>query len=171
MSNRIVGPPDIGRKTAIVVSAAALLCIAGAGSSVVAVYLPDRAADQTRDAISAQGPKIVTEMLTFDPKSLKQQFERAQSLTTEKYRPQLVKQQEAAKKRRPVVNEYWSTDSTVLSATRNSATMLMFLQGHRGDGNEQRFITATVRVSFVKAKDGRWLVDELTRNQRIPGQK
>jgi Mce-associated membrane protein len=165
-------PPGSGRKTAIVVSAAALLCIAGAGSSVVAAYLPDRAADRTRAAISAQGPKIVTEMLTFDPKSLKQQFERAQSLTTEKYRPKLVEQQEAAKKRRPVVNEYWPTVSTVLSATRNSATMLLFLQGHRGDGNEERPISATVEVSFVKAKDGRWLIDEFYPNPKeFPGQK
>ena len=155
-------PHGVGRTTAIVVSAAALLCIAGAGSSVVAVYLPDRAADRTRDDISAQGPKIVTEMLTYDPKSLKQQFERAQSLTTEKYRPQLLKQQETVKKGHPVVNEYWFTDSAVLSAARDKATMLVFLQGHRGGGNEQRFITATVRVSFVKAKDARWLVDDLT---------
>ena len=54
------------------------------------------------------------------------------------------------------------TDSTVLSATPDRATMLLFMQGHRGGGNEQRFITATVRVSFAKATDGRWLVDDLT---------
>jgi Mce-associated membrane protein len=155
-------PPGIGRTTATVVSTAALLCIAGAGSGVVAVYLPDRASDQTRATISTQGPKIVTEMLTYDPKSLKEQFARAQSLTTEKYRPQLVKQQETVQKGHPVVNEYWFTDSAVLSATRNKATMLVFLQGHRGGENEQRFITATVRVSFVKARDARWLVDDLT---------
>jgi Mce-associated membrane protein len=155
-------PPDVGRKAALVVSAAALLCIAGAGSGVVAVYLPDRAADQTRAAISAQGPKIVTEMLTYDPKSLKQQFAHAQSLTTEKYRPQLIKQQETVQKGHPVVNEYWFTDSAVVSAARNKATMLVFLQGHRGGGDDQRFITATVRVSFVKGPDARWLVDDLT---------
>jgi len=155
-------PVGTGRRTAIVVSVAALLCLAGAGSGVVAVYLPDRAADRTRDVISTQGPKIVTEILTYDPKSLKQQFAKAQSLTTEKYRPQLVKQQETVEKGHPVVNEYWFTDSAVLSATRDKATMLVFLQGHRGGGNEQRFITATVRVSFVKAAKKRWLVDDLT---------
>ncbi|MGA8545785.1 MAG: hypothetical protein WB785_11085 [Mycobacterium sp.] len=166
-------PAGIGRKAATVVAAAALLCIAGAGSSVVAVYLPDRAADRTRDAISVQGPKIVAEMLSYDPKSLKQQFERAQSLTTDGYRPKLVEQQEAAKKRRPIVNEYWAVDSTVLSAARNRATMLLFLQGHRGDGNEQRPISATVRVSF-KAEGGRWLVDNLdpvAKPRPVQGQK
>lgn len=155
-------PVDIGRKAATVVCTAALFCIAGAGSSVLAVCLPDRASDQSRDAILAQGPKLVTEMLTYDPKSLKQQFARAQSLTTAKYRPQLVKQQETVEKGRPAVNEYWVTDSAVLSATRDTATMLVALQGHRGEGNEQRFITATVRVAFIKAADERWLVDDLT---------
>jgi Mce-associated membrane protein len=153
-------PPNIRRHAAIVVGAAVALCVAGAGVGVFAIYLPGRAADQTRSAVSAQGPKIVAEMLTYDPKSLKQDFERAQSLTTDKYRPELVKQQESVQKGHPVINEYWVTDSAVLSATRDSATMLLFMQGHRGGDNE-RFITATVRVSLVKGKDGRWLVDNL----------
>ena len=167
-------PPRIRRLTAIVLSTAVLLCIAGAAVSVLAVFLPDRASDQTRDALQAQGPKIVTEILSYDPKSLRDEFARARSLTTDNYRPKLVEQQESAQKRRPIVNEYWATDWTVLSATRNHATMLLFLQGHRGDGNDQRPITATVRVSFVKAKDGRWLVDDLnvlTKPKPPKGQK
>jgi Mce-associated membrane protein len=39
--------------------------------------------------------------------------------------------------------------------------MLLFMQGHRGGGDGERFITATVRVSLVKAKDGQWLIDNL----------
>ena len=154
-------PADIRRRAAIAVGVAVLLCVGAAGVSVLAIYLPDRAADQTRTAVNAQGPKIVTEMLTYDPKSLKQDFERARSLTTDKYRQELVKQQESVQKGHPVINEYWVTDSTVLSAARDSATMLLFMQGHRGGGGDERFITATVRVSFVKGKDGRWLVDNL----------
>jgi Mce-associated membrane protein len=154
-------PRGIRRLAADVVVSAALLCIAVAAASVIAVCLPDQASDQTRAAISAQGPKIVTEMLSYDPKSQHEQFAHAQSLTTERFRPQLVAQQEAVKGH-PVVNEYWATDNAVLSATPNRATMLLFMQGHRGTGNEQRFITATVRVSFVKAADACWLVDDLT---------
>lgn len=154
-------PADIRRHAAIAVGAAVLLCVGAAGVSVFAICLPERAAEQTRTAVNAQGPKIVTEMLTYDPKSLKQDFDRARSLTTDKYRPELVKQQEAVQKGHPVINEYWVTDSTVLSAARNSATMLLFMQGHRGGGDDERFITATVRVSLVKGKDGRWLVDNL----------
>jgi Mce-associated membrane protein len=154
-------PADIGRHAAIAVGVAVLLCVGSAAVSVFAIYLPDRAADQTRTEVNAQGPKIVTEMLTYDPKSLKQDFERARSLTTDKYRPELVKQQESVQKGHPAINEYWVTDSTVVSAARDSATMLLFLQGHRGGADGDRFITATVRVSLVKGKDGRWLVDNL----------
>jgi len=154
-------PADIRRSAAITVSVAVSLCVGGSAVSVMAIFLPDRASDRTRVALAAQGPKIVTEMLTYDPKSLGADFERARSLTSDKYRPELVKQQESVQKGHPVVNEYWVTDSTVLSATPDQATMLLFMQGHRGGGGEERFISATVRVSFVKAKDGRWLVDDL----------
>jgi Mce-associated membrane protein len=154
-------PADIRRRAAIAVGVAVSVCVGAAAVSVFAIYLPDRAADQTRTAVNAQGPKIVAEMLTYDPRSLKQDFERARSLTTDKYRPELVRQQESVQKGHPVINEYWVTDSTVLSAARDSATMLLFMQGHRGGGGDERFITATVRVSLVKGKDGRWLVDNL----------
>ena len=154
-------PADIRRRAAIAVGVAVALCVGAAAVSLFAIYLPGRAADQTRTAVSAQGPKIVTQMLTYDPKTLKQDFERARSLTTDRYRPELVKQQESVQKGHPVINEYWVTDSTVLSATRDSAIMLLFMQGHRGGGDDERFITATVWVSFVKGKDGRWLVDNL----------
>jgi Mce-associated membrane protein len=167
-------PAGIRHLSARVVSTAALLCVGGAAAGVLGAYLPDRASDQARAAVLAQGPKIVTEMLTYDPKSLQQDFARARSLTTDRYRPQLVTQQESVQKGHPVVNEYWVTDSTVLSATPNQASLLLFMQGHRGGGNEERFITATVRVSFVKAKGGRWLVDDLnvvTKPKPAQGQK
>ena len=167
-------PAGIRHLAARVVSTAALLCVGGAAVGVLAVYLPDRASDQTRAAVLEQGPKIVTEMLTYDPKSLQKDFAHAQSLTTERYRPQLVAQQQAVQKGHPVVNEYWVTDSTVVSAAPNQASLLLFMQGHRGGGNEERFITATVRVSFVKAKDGHWLVDDLnvvTKPKPAKGQK
>jgi Mce-associated membrane protein len=155
-------PSSIRRLTAIVVSTAALLCTGGAALSVMTVFLPDRASDQTRAAVAAQGPKIVTEILTYDPASLREDFARAQSRTTERYRPQLAAQQEAVQKGHPVVNEYWVTNSAVLSAAPDRATMLLFMQGHRGGGDRERFITASVRVSFAKGADARWLVDDLT---------
>jgi Mce-associated membrane protein len=154
-------PADIRRHAAIVVGVAVLLCVGAAAVSVFAIYLPERAAAQTRSEVNAQGPKIVTQMLTYDPKTLKQDFDRARSLTTDRYRPELVKQQESVQKGHPAINEYWVTDSTVLSATRDTATMLLFMQGHRGGGGDERFITATVRVALLKGKDGHWLVDNL----------
>ncbi len=155
-------PDDIGRLAAIIVSIAGLLCVGGAALSFTVVYMHDRESDQTRAAIQEQGPKIVTEMLTYDPKSLREDFARALSLTTEKYRPQLAAQQEVVQKGHPVINEYWVTNDAVLSAAPDRATMLLFMQGHRGGQNQERYITATVRVSFVKGADARWLVDDLT---------
>jgi Mce-associated membrane protein len=40
--------------------------------------------------------------------------------------------------------------------------MLMFMQGRRGVAPEERYISATVRVSFATNGDGGWRVDDLT---------
>jgi Mce-associated membrane protein len=40
--------------------------------------------------------------------------------------------------------------------------MLMFMQGRRGAAPEERYISATVRVSFAKNGDSGWRVDDLT---------
>lgn len=148
--------------TAVALAVAALLCLGGAGVGYGVVYAQAQATDRTRAEISTQGPKIVAQMLTYDPKSLKDDFARALNLTTDRYRRELAAQQEAVQKGQPVINEYWGSTNSVLEATPNTATMLLFLQGRRGDGQDTRYITASVRVKFVKSGDGRWLVDNLT---------
>ena len=155
-------PPDIRRWTAVAVLTAAALCLGGAAVSYAVVYSVDRAADQTRAQLAIEGPKIVAQMLTYDPKSLHDDFARAQSLATDKYRGQLAAQQDVVQKGNPVVNEYWVTDSSIQSAAPDRATMLLFMQGRRGVAPDVRYITATVRVSFVKGGDDRWRVDDLT---------
>jgi Mce-associated membrane protein len=154
-------PAGIRRHAAYVAGVAVLLCVAGAAVSVFAVYLPGQASERTRTAVNAHGPKIVAQILTYEAKSLKEDFARAQSLTSGKYRPKLVERQKSVQKSPPAVNEYWVTNSSVLAATPNSAEMLLFLQGHRGDADGDRPITATVEVSFVKGKQDNWLVDDL----------
>ncbi len=154
--------PDIRRWTAIALLTATGLCLAGALVSYAVVYSRDRATDQSRAQIAAQGPKIVAQMLTYDPKSLHDDFARAQSLSTDNYRGQLKAQQNIVQKGNPVVNEYWSMDSSIESASPDRATMLLFLQGRRGAAPEERYITATVRVKFAKDGSGHWRVDDLT---------
>lgn len=155
-------PRHIRRLAAIVWAGAALLCVVGAASTFVVTYRPDRESDQTRAEIEAQGPKIVTSMLSYEPKTLHEDFARAQSLTTDRYRRELAEQQETVQKGHPVVNEYWVTNKAVLSAQPRRATMLLFLQGHRGGAAEaERYITATVRVAFVRDANAGWLVDDL----------
>jgi Mce-associated membrane protein len=154
--------PNMRRWTAVVVLVAAILCLGGAAVSYAVVYHPDRASDQTRAQIAVQGPKIVAQMLTYDPKSLHDDFARAQSLATDKYRRQLADQQNIVLKGNPVINEYWVTDSSVESATPDRATMLLFMQGRRGVAPDERYISATVRVTFAKDGKDRWRVDDLT---------
>lgn len=101
-------------------------------------------------------------MLTYDPKSLQDDFARAQSLATDKYRGQLAAQQDLVRKGTPVINEYWVTNSSIESAAPNRATMLLFMQGRRGAAPEVRYISATVRVNFAKGGGNAWRVDDLT---------
>lgn len=155
-------PFDVRRWATVAVLGAAALCVAGAAMSYAAVYAPDRATDQTRAQLDTQGPKIVAQMLTYDPKSLHDDFARALSLATDKYRTQLAAQQDMVQKGKPVINEYWVTDHAIQSAGPDRATMLMFMQGRRGAAPDERYISATVRVTFAKAGGGRWLVDDLT---------
>ncbi len=153
---------NVRRWTTAVVLGAAVLCLAGAAMSYVAVFSRDRATDQTRAQLDIQGPKIVAQMLTYDPKSLHDDFNRALSLATDKYRKQLADQQDMVQKGTPAINEYWVTDHAIQSASPDRATMLMFMQGRRGAAPDERYISATVRVTFVKDGGGRWLVDDLT---------
>jgi Mce-associated membrane protein len=152
---------NVRRWTAAVVLIAVGLCLGGAATSYAVIYHRDRATDETRAQIAIQGPKIVAEMLTYDPKSLRDDFARAQSLATDRYRGQLAAQQDVVQKGTPVINEYWVTDSAIQSASPNGATMLLFMQGRRGVAPGERYITATVRVSFAK-DGGHWQVDDLT---------
>jgi Mce-associated membrane protein len=152
---------DIRRWTGIAVLTAAGLCLAGVVVSYAVVYSRDRATDATRAQIAIQGPKIVAQMLTYDPKTLHDDFTRSQSLATDNYRGQLKAQQDIVQKGNPVINEYWVTDSSIESASPDRATMLLFMQGRRGAAPEERYITATARVQFAKDGDGHWRVDDL----------
>jgi Mce-associated membrane protein len=166
-------PPRARRWTAVGVLVAGGLCLGGAAVSYAVVYHQERTTDQTRAQIATQGPKIVAQMLTYDPKSLRDDFARALSLATDKYRGQLAAQQDVVQKGNPVINEYWVSNSAIESATPDRATMLMFMQGRRGAAPEERYITATVRVSFVKGSGGHWLVDDLSvlTKPKPPGNK
>jgi Mce-associated membrane protein len=155
-------PGNIRRMTGAVVLTAALLCAGGTAMGYVVVYRHDHTLDKVRTQIAVQGPKMVAEMLTYDPKTLQSDFEHARSLTTDKYREQLAAQQQAVQKGKPVTNEYRVVDSAVQSVSTDRATMLLFMQGQRGLPQGERYLSATVRVTFAKGADARWRVDDLT---------
>lgn len=154
---------DVRRRAGAVLLALAVLSGIAGGLGYLAVYRQDRAVDQARAQIAEQGPRIVEEILSYGVDSVDADFTKAQSLTTENYRQQLVAQQDAVRKAGPTTNDYWAVSSAVLpGVTKDAASMLVALQGQRGTNpQELKFITATVRVEFQKSDD-HWLVDNLT---------
>lgn len=155
-------PGNIRRLTAGALLTAGLLCVGGAAMGYLVVYLRDEVVDDARAQIATRGPKMIAEMLTYDPKSLRDDFAHARSLTTDKYREHLARQQEAVEKAHPVINEYWVTNSAIQSATPDRATMLVFMQGRRGAAPDERYITATVQATFAKGPGDQWRVDDLS---------
>jgi Mce-associated membrane protein len=159
-------PARAGRVALIAVSVAAVLAVAAAGLGYTVVYRNDFRTGQAREQVAVEGPKIVEEMLSYDPATLQADFDKAQSLVTDGYRPQLVAQQQAivanGKKSPIIANDYWVTNSAVLSSTEHDATMLILMQGQRGVAPNMRTITATVKVNFQKSGDGKWQVGALS---------
>lgn len=153
-------PRAVRRLTAAVALVAAVACLGGAAVGAGVVYLNQWQSDQTRAQLETLGPRIVIDMLSFEPETLQSDFERARSLATERYRAQLTIQQEAVQEAGAARNQYWVTDSSVLSASPDRATMLLFMQGERGALPNLRPISATVRVVFQKS-GGQWRVDDL----------
>lgn len=156
--------PDARRAVAAVLTAGVVLAAASTGLTYLTVFRHEQAVDRARAQIAEQGPRIVEQMLTYNAGTMKDDFARAQSLVTNDYRDDLVKQQQAVEKNAAASNEYWAVTSSVLpGVTPDRATMLVFLQGQRqAQQQDVRFITATTKVDFVKSGDGRWLVSNLT---------
>jgi Mce-associated membrane protein len=159
-------PRNASSLTVGVFGTAALLCVVVAALGQLLVYQRDRGIDTARTQIAAQGPKIVEQMLSYQPESLPDDFARAQSLATDGYREQLAEQQQHVLEQggKPVPNAYRVVNSSVLSdpaPTPNRVAMLLFMQGQRGDQGKERFISATVRVTFAKV-GAQWRVDSLT---------
>jgi Mce-associated membrane protein len=174
---RVVESPqrNARRIAAVVLVAAAALCVAGAGVGYAVVYRTDHAIDEARAEIAAQGPRIVEQLLSYGATTAQKDFDNAQALATDAYRPVLIAQQQAAAKAGLTSNEYWTVNSAVLSAAPHKGALLLALQGQRGDDPKKlRFITATVRADFEQAGDGHWRVAQLTVLKRpqpdTPGQ-
>ncbi|SEH56579.1 Mce-associated membrane protein [Mycolicibacterium rutilum] len=161
---RVPGPKgDVRPMAATALIVATVICAAAIGSSYAVVYRHEQAVQTTREQITEEGPRIVEQMLSYRKDSLQEDFSRAQSLTTEGYRPQLIEQQKAVEQTGGTSNEYWAVSSAVLAASPDTAEMLLAMQGQRGnEAQDLKFITATVRVAFEKSGDGQWRVANLT---------
>ncbi|MEZ0053430.1 Mce-associated membrane protein [Mycobacterium sp. MAA66] len=164
-----VPPRNAAKHASIALLAAAVLCLAGSGAGL-ARFLHNRAVDQARQQVSEQGPRIVEQVLSYHSDTYKDDFNKAQSLVTDSYRGQLVKeQQRQVAKGAPATNEYWAVSSAVLEPVidPDRVWMLVALQGQRGaDAKGLKLITATLRVEFVRSGDGKWQLSSLQVLQR-----
>ncbi|OBF18424.1 hypothetical protein A5727_11095 [Mycobacterium sp. ACS4331] len=157
-----VKPAGVKRVAAVALTTAALIAIVVAALGVLTVHRPDLRAAQAREQLAVQGPKLVTDMLSYQAATWESDFARARSVVTDAYWPQLEAQQKAIQLAGPVDNDYWSPNSAVLEADGDRGLMLVLLQGQRGVPPNHRMISATVKVQFVRDEDGQWKVDGLT---------
>lgn len=161
---RVVDPrPPNAKRTAVkVVSLGAAVAVVAAALGYVTVYRQDLRLAQAHEQLAVQGPKLVTDMLSYQAATLQEDFERARAVVTDDYRPQLEEQQRNIEAAGAVDNDYWAPNAAVLSATADRGTMLVLLQGQRGTPPDYRTITATVKAEFVRAGANQWKVDNLT---------
>ena len=81
------GPvPDRRRVAAAVLAAAAALSVLAAMLGFGLVYRHQQSLNAARDQIAEQGPKLVSDMLSYQVKSVDDDFAHAQSLVTDGYR-------------------------------------------------------------------------------------
>ena len=149
------------RRTAASALTASALCVVLAAMSHTTVGQHDRRVADARAQIAANGPRMVEQILSYDPETFHSDFDRARSLATDQYRSALSAQQTTIQKAGPVRNRYWATKSAVVAASPRDATMLLFLAGERGTLPHQRYITASVRAKFVQTNPTQWRVDRL----------
>jgi Mce-associated membrane protein len=163
-------PLTARRIVVIAVSVCAGVAVVAAALGYATVYRHDLRLAQAREQLAVQGPRLVTDMLSYNATTLQEDFDRAKSVVTDNYRPQLEQQQaailQASKEnaaKSPVVdNAYWSTNASVLTSAEDRGTMLIFLQGQRGTPPDMRTITATVKADFERVGDGQWKLNSLT---------
>ncbi|MGB0969771.1 MAG: RDD family protein [Mycobacterium sp.] len=163
---------QVRRLVAGTLSVAAVLCVGAVSLSYALVYRQERAVDQARAQLAEQGPRIVEQILSYSADTLSEDFNRAQALTTDDFRPRLIVQQQAVRDAGAVTSRYWAASSAVLSdpsVTTDQGSMLLAMQGRRGaNPADLKSITATVRAEFDKLADGQWLVANLTVLKKPP---
>lgn len=163
---RAVMRPQPGRNprrpAGVVLLTAAAVCASLGAVSYLIVCQRDRAVFDAQAQVTEQGPPMIAQLLSYRPETVQADFGRAQSLASSNYRGRLTAMQQAALQAGPTRNEYWATNTCVLSATRDRVTMLLFLQGERGMPPHQRYLTASVRAIFVAAGSSGWRVDDIS---------
>lgn len=155
-------PPGALKTAARVAAIGALVAALTAVLGYATIYRADLSERQAREQLAAQGPQLVLDMLSYRKETLEADFDRARSVVTDAYRPELQAQQDSVRQGEIVDNEYWAPNATVLHNTGDRGTMLVLLQGQRGVEPDFHTLSATVEVDFERSEDGNWKVAGLT---------
>ena len=155
-----------GRLTAAVL---AVLLVASAASAIVlgVRYLGARADEQARDSALSSARDYVTTMFGYTPKNVAAHVERSRKVVTGDAKAQYDKiisdtNLVAEVGKQKIISEVIIQDAGVVTSTRDTATVLLFInQSVTRGGNELVQINPS-RLTYSMTKDvGRWLINSI----------
>lgn len=155
-----------GRLTAAVL---AVLLVASAASAIVlgVRYLGARADEQARDSALSSARDYVTTMFGYTPKNVAAHVERSRKVVTGDAKAQYDKiisdtNLVAEVGKQKIISEVIIQDAGVVTSTRDTATMLLFInQSVTRGGNELVQINPSRLTYSMTKDDGRWLINSI----------
>ncbi len=155
-----------GRLTAAVL---AVLLVASAASAIVlgVRYLGARADEQARDSARSSARDYVTTMFGYTPKNVAAHVERSRKVVTGDAKAQYDKiisdtNLVAEVGKQKIISEVIIQDAGVVTSTRDTATVLLFInQSVTRGGNELVQINPSRLTYSMTKDDGRWLINSI----------
>lgn len=155
-----------GRLTAAVL---AVLLVASAAAAIVLGVrcLGARADEQARDSALSAARDYVTTMFGYTPKDVAAHVERSKKAVTGDAKTQYEKiisdtDLVAEVGKQKIISEVIIQDAGVVTSTRNSATVLLFInQSVTRGGNELVQINPSRLTYSMTRDDGRWLINSI----------
>ncbi|MCB1293093.1 MAG: hypothetical protein KDB67_00200 [Gordonia sp.] len=155
-----------GRLTAAVL---AVLLVASAASAIVlgVRYLGARADEQARDSALSSARDYVTTMFGYTPKNVAAHVERSRKVVTGDAKAQYDKiisdtNLVAEVGKQKIISEVIIQDAGVVTSTRDTATVLLFInQSVTRGGNELVQINPSRLTYSMTKDDGRWLINSI----------
>ncbi|MBD0021552.1 hypothetical protein GII33_03395 [Gordonia pseudamarae] len=158
-----------GRSGRVIAAVLALLLVVSAAAAVVlgVRFLGVRAEEQARDSALSAARDYVTTMFGYTPDNVAEHVERSKKMVTGDARAQYEKiiadtdlVAQVGKQR--IISEVIIQDAGVVTNTRDTATVLLFInQSVTRGGNELVQINPSRLTYSMRKDDGRWLINSI----------